>query len=208
MSSALNATKTTTRDRLLDLAEASILNKGFGATSIDEVIAGAGISKSGFFYHFKDKTSLAKALIERYIARDKAILDDLFRRADELHDDPLHSFLIGLKLFAEMMDALPDVHPGCLVASFCYEDQMFSAEVRELNAHGVLQWRRRFRERLDAIAARHPPRLPVDLGAMADMIATVIEGGIILSRVLRDRRILSQQVMLYRSFVAAAFSRD
>ena len=51
-----------TRERILDVAEASVLEKGFAATSIEEVIAAVGITKSGFFYHFKDKNELAKAL--------------------------------------------------------------------------------------------------------------------------------------------------
>ena len=37
-----------------------MLAKGFGATSIEEVIAEAGLTKSGFFYHFKDKNALAR----------------------------------------------------------------------------------------------------------------------------------------------------
>ncbi|TIL69490.1 MAG: helix-turn-helix transcriptional regulator, partial [Mesorhizobium sp.] len=52
-----------TRERILEIAEASVLAKGFGATSIEEVIAEAGITKSGFFYHFKDKNELARALM-------------------------------------------------------------------------------------------------------------------------------------------------
>ncbi len=69
------------RERILDLAEAAVLQKGFGATSIEELIAGAGISKSGFFYHFPDKGELAKALLLRYIERDRVILDDIFNTA-------------------------------------------------------------------------------------------------------------------------------
>jgi AcrR family transcriptional regulator len=41
-----------TRERLLDLAEERVLHKGFASTSIDELIAAAGITKSGFFYHY------------------------------------------------------------------------------------------------------------------------------------------------------------
>src|ERR1700754_4616691 len=52
-----------THERLLELAEAAVMAKGFAATSIDELIAAAGISKSGFFYHFKDKSALAKELL-------------------------------------------------------------------------------------------------------------------------------------------------
>jgi AcrR family transcriptional regulator len=50
-----------TRERILDVAEGAVLEKGFAATSIEEVIAAVGITKSGFFYHFKDKNELAKA---------------------------------------------------------------------------------------------------------------------------------------------------
>ena len=89
-----------TRERILEIAEGAVLAKGFAATSIDELIAAVGITKSGFFYHFKDKGELAKAMLLRYLERDKALLDNLFSRADELNEDPLHGFLVGIKLFA------------------------------------------------------------------------------------------------------------
>lgn len=195
-----------TRERLLDVAEAAVLDKGFAATSIEELIAAVGITKSGFFYHFRDKGELAKALLQRYIDREEALFDDLFRRADELNEDPLHGFLVGLKFLAELLDDLPNGHPGCLVASFCYQDQLFNREVRDLNRDGILAWRKRFRTRLDQIAERYPPRLPVDLDAMAYMLSALVDGGIILSKVLKDRGALPAQVMLYREFVRAVFS--
>ena len=135
-----------TRERLLELAEAAVLEKGFGATSIDELIADVGITKSGFFYHFRDKGELAEALMQRYLDQEDVILDDLFARADDLSEDPLHSFLVALKLLAEMMSDLPETHPGCMVASFCYQEQLFNKKIRELNRAGVLGWRRRFRQ--------------------------------------------------------------
>jgi AcrR family transcriptional regulator len=195
-----------TRDRLLDLAEGAVLAKGFAATSIDELIAAGGITKSGFFYHFKDKADLAKALIVRYLERDSELLDSLFGRGDELHDDPLHGFLVGLKLFAEMMANLPEEHPGCLAASFAYQDQLFNREIRALNAAGLLAWRRRFHERFLLIAERYPPRPEVDLEALADMAASMVEGGMIVGRALRDGTILPRQVMLYRDYVRSVFA--
>jgi len=194
-----------TRSRLLDLAEAAVLEKGFAATSIDELIAGAGITKSGFFYHFKDKGDLAKALLERYVAHNQAILADIFARADQLNEDPLHGFLVALKLFAETMADLPGRHPGCLSASFCYQDRLFDPEVRELNRAGITCWRAMFRARLEAIAARYPPKLAVDLGDLADMANALVDGGIILSRVFEDREVLPRQILLYRELVRAVF---
>ena len=194
-----------TRARILEVAESAVLAKGFASTSIEEIIAAVGITKSGFFYHFKDKSALAKGLMLRYLEHDKQVLDDIFARGDELNDDPLHGFLVGMKLFAEMLANMTEVHPGCLVASFCYQDQLFNREIRELNADGVLIWRRRFRERFDAIAKRYPPRPDTDLDALADMAATLVEGGLILGRVLRDVTILPRQILLYRDFVRSVF---
>ena len=133
-----------TRERILDVAEASVLDKGFSATSIEEVIAAVGITKSGFFYHLKDKNELAKALLVRYVEREDALFDELFARADELNDDPLHGFLVGLRMMSELMADLPNGHPGCLVASYCYQDRLFDKEVRAITASAVLNWRKGF----------------------------------------------------------------
>ena len=194
-----------TKERILDVAETAVLEKGFAATSIEEVIAAVGITKSGFFYHFKDKSELAKGLLLRYLAQDRQLLDDIFRRGDELNEDPLHGFLVGLKLFAEMMGNLPEAHPGCLAASFAYQDTLFSKEICELNADGMLVWRRRFRDRFELIAKTYPPRFEVDFDALADTAYTLVEGGLILGRVLKDVTILPRQLMLFRDFVRSIF---
>jgi TetR/AcrR family transcriptional regulator, transcriptional repressor for nem operon len=194
-----------TRERLLELAESAVLAKGFAATSIEELIAAAGISKSGFFYHFKDRGELAKGLLLRYLRQDRELLDSIFRRGDDLNEDPLHGFLVGLKLFAEMLADLPRAHPGCLAASFAYQDQLFNAELRKVNADGMLAWRNRFRERLRAIAGSYPPRHEVDLDALADTAYTLVEGGLILGRVLQDNTILPRQILLFRDFVRMIF---
>lgn len=196
------------RERILQLAEVSVLEKGFGATSIDELIAGAGITKSGFFYHFKDKTELAREMLSRYMERETALFDELFRRADELNEDPLHGFLVGLKMLAEILSDLPSGHPGCLIASICYQERLFDQQVRDLNAEALLAWRTRFRSRLDLIALRYPPRPGIELDDLADMLSAITDGGIIQSKVLKDAKILSRQVMLYREFIRMIFTKE
>lgn len=194
-----------TRERILDVAERAVLDKGFAGTSIDELIASVGITKSGFFYHFRDKGDLAQALLQRYIEREDLLFDQLFQRADELNEDPLHGFLVGLKMLAEMMADLPGGHPGCLVAAYCYQDRLFDKDVRDLNTSAVLAWRKRFRNRLEVIAAHYPPRIPVNLDDLADMLSVVADGGIIVSRVVHDETALARQILLYRDFVRMVF---
>jgi AcrR family transcriptional regulator len=194
-----------TRNRILDIAEAAVLEKGFSATSIDEVIAEAGLTKSGFFYHFPDKNALAHALLLRFIKRDTKMQDDIFGRASELVGDPLYAFLAGLKMLAETVEDLPEGHPGCLVAACCYQERLFDAPVRELYRRSVSGWRTRFRDWLDAIAQVYPPRAEINLDAMADMVSTVVDGGIITARAMAEPKVVAQQIMLYRTFVELAF---
>lgn len=194
-----------TRERILDIAQSAVLAKGFAGTSLDEIICEAEITKSGFFYHFRDKNDLAKALLERYLAEEDKLFLGLFERADELSDDPLHSFLIFLKLFADVLADLPNGHPGCLVASYVYQDHLFSQDVRTRNAEGLIVWRTRFRERLDKIAARYPPRIEIDLDTMADLVTSVTDGGIIMSKCLHDPKLLPAQILHYRAFVKLVF---
>lgn len=194
-----------TRTRILDIAQDAILQKGFDATSIEEIVAAAEITKGGFFYHFPDKNALARALIERHIAIEDQIFDDLWARARDLHDDPLHSMLIGLKLLAEMLADMPNGHPGCIVATAAYQDRLFDAGVRDLNRRAVLGWRARFRAMFDEIAALYPPREEVDLDALADMVSTVVEGGIVMGKALGEPHVIVGQILLLRQFLRQMF---
>ncbi|RWC39699.1 MAG: TetR/AcrR family transcriptional regulator [Mesorhizobium sp.] len=195
-----------TRERILEIAEASVLAKGFGATSIEEVIAEAGITKSGFFYHFKDKNELARALMLRYIEENDRIFDDVFHRGRQLSDDPLQSFLITLKLLAELMGDLPNGHPGCLIATFTYQERLFDRTVRAIAASAVRSWNGRFRDALNEIASVYPARKGMDLDDVAIMFSCVIDGGIIMSRGLGDPRVLERQILAFRSVVKMLFA--
>ncbi len=194
-----------TRSKIMDIAEAAILSKGFDATSIEEIIAEANITKSGFFYHFPDKNMLAMALLRRYIDREEALFDDLFGRAAELHEDPLHAFLIGLKLFAEMMSDLSSIHPGCLIAIYCYNERLYKNEIRSLSQESALAWRARFQEILEEIAEKYPMKDDVNIVALADMVSSTFEGGIAMSKILRDQEVLPDQVLLLRSYIKLLF---
>jgi TetR/AcrR family transcriptional regulator, transcriptional repressor for nem operon len=197
---------TETRERILEIAEASVLAKGFGATSIEEVIAEAGITKSGFFYHFKDKNELARAMLVRYVEENDRVFDDVFGRGRQLSDDPLQAFLIGLKLLAEIMADLPTGHPGCLVATYCYQERLFDREVRELTSNAVRGWNERFRVTLSEIARIHPPREQIDIGDVADMFSCIVDGGIIMSKALNEPRRLERQILAFHGFVKMLFA--
>ncbi|NCF21284.1 MAG: TetR family transcriptional regulator, partial [Haliea sp.] len=170
-----------TREHILATAESIILQRGYSGTSIEEIIGEAGITKGGFFYHFAGKSDLARNLMLRYLENDSKFFGDLSDRARSLTEDPLQQYLLFLKLMAEALADLPGTHPGCLVASFAYEAHQFEEEIRNLNAQGVLCWREQFMGHLERIAEKYPMKIEHSLDELADMLTSVIEGGIIVS---------------------------
>lgn len=195
----------TNRDKLLTAAEMAILEKGFAATSIEELIAEVGITKSGFFYHFRDKSALVKAILERHLEAEDAWFENLFSRARQMDEDPLKEFLTFLQFLREDMESLPDVHPGCLIAACCFQERLFDRDIHELARNSLLKWRMQFHARLVKIAARYPPRIDVDLEALADMLTVIVDGAIILSKTVREKEVLPRQTELYRQFVRTVF---
>ena len=195
-----------TRDRILEIAEVAVLAKGFGATSIEEIIAEAGITKSGFFYHFKDKSELARGLVERYSDQNDRLLEDVFGRARALTEDPLEELLIGLTLMADRMAALPEGHPGCLVASISYQDRLFDREVRGMVTKVVEDWNGFFSKMIEKIIALYPPRDSIDPEQVARTICCSIDGGIIMSKALGKPKVLPEQMLMARSYIKLLFS--
>ncbi len=68
------------RSELVDCAQALFFAQGYERTTINDVIARAGISKGGFYHHFSSKEELLEALTARLaeaaVARVRDILDD------------------------------------------------------------------------------------------------------------------------------------
>lgn len=53
-----------TRQMILDAAFRLFANRGYGQSTVDGVIAEAGLSKGAFYHHFTSKEALFKALLE------------------------------------------------------------------------------------------------------------------------------------------------
>ena len=194
-----------TRERILDIAYESIVEKGFAATSLEELVEAAGITKSGFFYHFRDKSDMARQLFERFLGDDQRIIDTLETRARELSDDPLQSLLIFLNLYAQMMDDMEALHPGCMVAAVTYQERLFDDEMKRMNVEYMHSMRRRFLAWFREIAGRYPARDDVDLDALSDQLTVIVEGAIIYAKALQDRSLMGKQTRLFRNHIKLLF---
>lgn len=196
-----------TKEKLLDIAERSVLTKGFDATSIEEIVAEAGISKGGFFYHFPDKNTLARALLERSIALEDAMFNQLEERARELTDDPLQFILVSLKLFAEVIASDERPYYGSLVSVIVYQERLFDSEVVKLNRDSLQGWEDRWLMILEYTASLYEMADNVSLSDVAGMFNTIVEGGIIHAKAMDRPEARAKQVLVYRSYLKMLFHK-
>ncbi len=71
----LQARSQQTLERLLDAAEALIMEKGVDAASISAVARRAGSSVGAFYARFPDKDALLRSVFERFAAQARATID-------------------------------------------------------------------------------------------------------------------------------------
>ena len=194
-----------TRQRILDTAQALILERGFAGVSVDQIIQSLGLTKGAFFHHFRNKNDLARTLIQRYSDQGVELFNRTLTRAKRLSDDPLQQFLILVGLYEELFEDLTEPYPGCLLASYVYELQQFDEETRAIINEEFILSRREVTKLLREIMAIYPPRREVDPVALADGFMAVFEGAFILSKSLNEADITARQLRLYRTTLEALF---
>jgi AcrR family transcriptional regulator len=64
---ALRPTPEARRADLLDAAERCFAERGYHATTVDEIAARAGVSKGAFYWHFETKRDAFTALVDRLV---------------------------------------------------------------------------------------------------------------------------------------------
>jgi len=194
-----------TRNRILDTAQAMILDHGYAGVSVDQLITSLGLTKGAFFHHFKSKRELARTLIQRYSDDGVQLFRDNLARARKLSDDPLQQFLIIIGLYEELFEGLTEPFPGCLLASYVMEMQQFDEDTRDIINVEFYESRRELTRLIEQIMGKYPPNAAVDPVSLADGFMSVFEGAFILSKSLEEADITVQQLRHYKTYVELLF---
>ena len=84
-----------TRRRILDAGRDLFAQRGWAATTIDEVVRAAGVTKGALYHHFRDKTDVLRAVYEE---QEQRSIDGLLAIGAQ-HDDPLDALRAGCRGF-------------------------------------------------------------------------------------------------------------
>ena len=88
-----------TKRALEDVAEGLFTAQGYSATSLDQIVAGADVTKGALYHHFNGKAALFEAVVERIETEAAAAI----HRALRGHDDPWEKAVAGLRSFLEVV---------------------------------------------------------------------------------------------------------
>jgi TetR/AcrR family transcriptional repressor of nem operon len=189
---------TATRERILDTAQRLMVDQGYNATSLDQVLAESDSSKGAFFHHFRSKADLASHLVARYVEGDLAQLQAGLDAVVDV-EDPADRVLGFLRFFEDGADELMSETSGCLYATVLAERELVGREITDLVAEATLVWRRKVVALLEP-ALRHAG-VQINADALADHLYTTFEGAFILARTLDDKGAMKAQLQVLRQLV-------
>jgi AcrR family transcriptional regulator len=103
----------TSRDTILDAAQAVVLERGASHVTLDAVAERAGLSKGGVLHHFQNKEAMLAALVERMVRTFTAVVDEKRRL---LGDDPARALEAHVEAVFSMGDQMNDATCALLPA--------------------------------------------------------------------------------------------
>jgi AcrR family transcriptional regulator len=190
-----DARQTPTAERLVLAAMRLFSEKGYGSTSVADILKAADANSGSLYHAFPTKQDLLLAVLAMY--RD-GIGPMLLEPAWSGIEDPIEQVfaLLGrYRLGLEMTDCTS----SCPIGSLALELHEPDPPVRELLSVNFQGWVDAVKGRLDAAADRLPRS--VDTRALGQLILTVMEGGIMQARTHRSLEAFDAGVAALRDYL-------
>ena len=188
----------------MDAALAVIRQKGFCATSVDDLCKHAGVTKGAFFHHFESKEALGVAAAEHWSATTGVFFADApyHRQAD-----PLKRVLAYIDFRKSILQgSLPEF--TCLVGTMVQEVYGEAAAVREACRASIFG----HAQTLEADISEAMARRGVADGWSAQSLAlhtqAVIQGAFILAKADGGARVAAESIDHLKRYVELLFANQ
>jgi AcrR family transcriptional regulator len=178
---SLTARGAATRARIVEAAADLIYAHGVEQTSLDDVMAASGVSKSQLYHYFTDKDALVLDVIARQTER---VLD-----AQRPHLEALDS-LPALKAWRNAIVRLNTASQGkgCPLGSLASELANDSEPARKRLADSFSMWRDRIENGLAKMRERGELSASADPHDLALALLSAVEGGLLLAKTTHSSR--------------------
>ncbi len=195
-----------TYDKILAESKALLFENGFSGTSIDQILQRTGITKGAFFYHFKTKGALAKALIEEYAKEDILHMNEALKKTKYLEGDALERLLQFIQEFVDMMSDLSEPY-SCLYATYTYEPSQFDEETLRHISETILTWRKTMEQLIRDVLQDYDTKIEIDIQSLADHTVVIFEGAFVVSKALKGRDLTADHLKHLKNYFQLLFIR-
>jgi TetR/AcrR family transcriptional regulator, transcriptional repressor for nem operon len=166
------------RQKLLDAAFAVIREKGYVATTVDELCARAGVAKGSFFHHFKDKEALAVAAANHWSEMTGAFFAAAPYHA---HEDPLDRVLGYIDFRRSLLAGkLPEF--TCLVGTMVQEIYETNPAIRDACDDSISSHAAKIEADIAQAMKRHKIRATWTAKSLGLHTQAVLQGAFILAK--------------------------
>ena len=186
-----------TRQRIVEAASELFWLKGYGSTSIADILSRSQVNSGSLYHFFPGKQDVLIAVLESY--RDN-IGPMLIDPAWEGVSDPIERIFALLARYRWLI-VETDCQYGCPIGSLALELHEADPAVRDLLAENFRNWTNAIAGCLDSASDRLPPG--TDMQAMAELVLTVMEGGVMQSRTFRSVGHFDRAVGQLRAYLDA-----
>lgn len=194
--------KNSTLDNILGVARDLFLNRGFSATSVDEICRKAKITKGGFFHYFKSKECLAKIVLTRFCANTR----DQIRQSGccENVSDPLERVFAALDCISENLRQSKK-HQGCLITTFVQEMSQTHPAIQSMCREGLEAWALMIKNELKLAKKKYAPHSSVNVDSLANYCVAVIEGAQILAKANGKSKFMDESIDHLKEYLIFVF---
>ena len=191
-----------TRRRILLTAMELFATKGYGSTSVSDILSRSQANSGSLYHFFPGKQDVLIGVLEMY--RDgieMMLLDPAWRGVE----DPIDRVFALLAAYRGMLlDS--DCLYGCPIGSLALELHEPDPPVRELLAANFRKWTGAIEGCLRDAGERLPPGL--DLRALSEFILTTMEGAVMQARTHRDIGFFDRSIGQLRQHMALLTARQ
>jgi AcrR family transcriptional regulator len=180
--SSIPATKQgrATRERIVRAAAELVAERGAAATSLDDVRAATGASKSQLYHYFGDKHGLIEAVVEHQCATVLGLQAHALASVSTWED---------LERWAEVMVSImddQDARGGCPIGTLAAALSDTDEELRTSLSEAFRAWSDAIRGALARLQRDGLLAPDADLDTLTTITLSAIQGGLLLTKASRD----------------------
>ena len=196
--------RTGSRQKLIDAAISLIRQKGYAATSVEDLCETAGVSKGAFFHHFKSKEALAVASTDYWIE----CTDSKFAAAPyHAHGDPLER-VMGYLEFRKAMLAGKLHELSCLAGTMVQEIFASHPDIARACEASIFGHAATIEKDIAAAIEWHALRPQWTAAGLALHTQAVLQGAFILAKAKGDAAVAIQSIDHLRRYIELLFNED